>query len=50
VVRWAPNELSFSSAEPWEDIYTPNKPGEVFVKDLMFYIIDDEYVSYLSTV
>ena len=50
VVRWAPNELSFSSAEAWKDIYTPRKPGEIFVKDPMFYIIDDEYVSYLSTV
>ncbi|KAH8786726.1 cytochrome P450 [Hyaloscypha sp. PMI_1271] len=42
VVRWAPNELSFSSAAAWKDIYTPHKPGEVFIKDPTFYIIDDK--------
>jgi hypothetical protein len=47
VVRWAPDELSFSSAEAWKDIYTPHKPGETFVKDLGFYLTDDTYVFYL---
>lgn len=41
VVRCAPDELSFSSAEAWKDIYTPHKPGETFVKDPGFYLIDD---------
>jgi len=50
VVRWAPDELSFSSAEAWRDIYTPHKPGEVFVKDPRFYIIDEKYVFSLSPV
>ena len=44
MVRWTPNELSFSSAEAWRDIYTPHKPGETFVKDPGFYLIDDTYV------
>ncbi|KAE9366697.1 cytochrome P450 [Stipitochalara longipes BDJ] len=42
VVRWAPNELSFSSAAAWKDIYTPHKPGAVFLKDPVFYIVDDQ--------
>jgi hypothetical protein len=48
MVRWAPDELSFSSAEAWKDIYTPHKPGETFVKDPGFYIIDDTYVFYFD--
>jgi len=41
VVRWAPDELSFSSAQAWDDIYKPYKPGEVFVKDTKFYVADE---------
>lgn len=41
VVRWAPDELSFNSAQAWDDIYKPHKPGEVFVKDTKFYIADE---------
>jgi hypothetical protein len=42
VVRWAPNELSFSSAAAWKDIYNPRKSGDLFMKDHKFYITDDK--------
>jgi len=41
VIRWAPNELSFSCADAWKDIYGPRKSGNVFVKDPKFYPTDD---------
>ncbi|KAE9365500.1 cytochrome P450 [Stipitochalara longipes BDJ] len=41
VVRWAPDELSFSSADAWKDIYMPHKAGEIFIKDPDWYLIDD---------
>ena len=44
VVRWAPDELSFNSAQAYEDIYKPHKPGVVFVKDTKFYVADETYV------
>lgn len=40
VVRWAPDELSFNSAQAWEDIHKPSKPGQVFVKDFQSYVSD----------
>ena len=49
VVRWSPDELSFSSAAAWKDIYMPSKSREIFLKDPKFYVIDDEYIFYLST-
>ncbi|RDW86029.1 cytochrome P450-6 [Coleophoma crateriformis] len=33
VVRWSPNELSFSSAAAWQDIYGTQRSGDIFVKD-----------------
>ena len=42
VVRWAPDELSFSSAAAWKDIYNPRKSGDLFMKDHKFYITDDK--------
>jgi hypothetical protein len=50
VVHWAPDELSFSSADAWRDIYTPHKPGKVFLKDPGFFLVDETYVFHLSTV
>jgi hypothetical protein len=41
VVRWAPDELSFSSAQAYDDIYKPQKPGVIFLKDPNFYVTDD---------
>lgn len=32
VVRVAPNELSFNSAQSWKDIYSPRKDRAIFVK------------------
>jgi hypothetical protein len=49
VVRWSPDELSFSSAAAWKDIYLPQKSREIFLKDPKFYVIDDEYVFSPST-
>ena len=44
MVRWAPDELSFNSAQAYEDIYKPHKPGVVFLKDTKFYVADETYV------
>jgi len=41
VVRWAPDELSFSSSAAWKDIYNPRK--DTFLKDPKFYITDDQF-------
>jgi len=42
VVRWSPDELSFSSAAAWKDIYLPQKSREIFLKDPKFYVIDEK--------
>ncbi|TVY81294.1 Cytochrome P450 monooxygenase hmp1 [Lachnellula suecica] len=41
VVRLAPDELSFSSAAAWKDIYTQRKSGNQFLKDEKFYITNN---------
>jgi hypothetical protein len=42
VVRVGPDELSFSSATAWKDIYAQRKSGAIFTKDHKFYITDNE--------
>jgi hypothetical protein len=42
VVRIGPDELSFSSATAWKDVYAQRKSGSIFTKDHKFYITDDE--------
>lgn len=41
VVRVAPGELSYSSANSWKDIYMQRKSGNVFTKDPRFLVTDD---------
>lgn len=41
VVRVAPGELSYSSANSWKDIYGQRKSGNVFTKDPRFLVTDD---------
>ncbi|TVY15295.1 Cytochrome P450 monooxygenase hmp1 [Lachnellula arida] len=38
VVRWAPNDVSFSAGAAWKDIYVPRRSGKVFLKDPTFYV------------
>jgi cytochrome P450 len=43
VVRVSPNELSFSSADAWKDIYGHKRAGKPsLVKDPAFYVFEDD--------